>query len=81
MLDLTGVKQCSLTPNDIRLVVERSVFSEKSRRALLVGKKAAAALSKTFQHYREAVGEAMPFRVFDDFDEAMAWLLAAELEA
>ena len=80
MIDLTGVKQCSLTPEDIKLVGARSIFSDESRRALLVGRKAAAALSKSLQYYREALGRAMPLQVFDDFDAAMEWLLAAEAE-
>ena len=76
LADLTRVGECTLTPDDIRLFDEEKVFSAGSRRALLVDQTEAMMLSTAFQTYREANRGSAPIEVFDDYDKAVAWLLA-----
>lgn len=74
LLDFLQVTKIELTPADVRELAERSVFSPRSRRAVLVKDDLAFGFARLFQTYRELKGEE-GIRVFRELDDALAWLL------
>ena len=78
VVDLTRVTQCNLTPEDARMFAGARVFANESRRALLVEELQGCALSSAFQSYQKSMGGETLVRVFDDFDDAMDWVLTTD---
>jgi hypothetical protein len=75
LLDFSEVTEVVLNTDSIRQLAERHVFSEHSRRAFLVNSNLVIGLSRMFAAYREIAGGKEQMRIFEDWDEAMHWLL------
>lgn len=73
LIDFTHVSHIEVDESDVRLLARRSVFSPKSRRAMLVKDKRARELVKLYQELRASMGE-RNIRSFDTLDEAIEWL-------
>jgi hypothetical protein len=74
LLDGTRVTKVEATPNDVRLLADRTIFSPSSRRALVTSHTATFGLLRMFQVYRELAGAAEQIQVFHDIDSALKWL-------
>jgi hypothetical protein len=75
LLDLTSVEEFAFDSAWVRQVAQHSVFSPRSRRAFLVNSAVAFGLTRMYGSYREVAGGEQPFRIFEDRDEAMRWLM------
>ena len=80
LMDFLQVTKIEVTPSDVRVSAERSVFSPSSRRAILVKDDLAFGLARMFQIHRELKGE-QGIRVFRELDAALDWLLGKESES
>jgi hypothetical protein len=74
LLDLSRVIKFDLNAGEIRSAAEHSLYSKNSRRAILVHSNLGFGLGKSFDIYREILGEKV-CRVFRDREDAMKWLL------
>jgi hypothetical protein len=74
LLDFTQVSKVELSGEDVRILALRSVFSPSSRRAILTSDKLLFGFARMFEMLRENAGE-QGIRVFDNRDEARAWIL------
>jgi len=75
LLDLTDVEKADLDSNRVRQLAQRTLFSPRSRRAILVNSALVTGLSRMFATFREFAGGQEQVRIFQDRDEAMRWLL------
>ncbi len=74
LVDLTDTTGVELSPEFMRRMAERHVFSPQSRRAVVTPKKEIFGLTRMFQSYRELVGGKEQIQIFEDRDEALRWL-------
>ena len=72
--DLTNSTQFDISPDEIRQLARRNIFSPQSRRALIVSNDLAFGLARMFEILRENLGES-GIRVFRSLDEALNWAL------
>jgi len=75
LLDLSGMSQLVLSSHWVKQLAERSIFSEKSRRAFLVSGQLPIGMSRMFATYREIAGGREQIKIFEDREEAMRWLM------
>jgi hypothetical protein len=74
LLDFTHITQVDLTAADVRQLAQRSLFSSKSRRAILVPSDLAFGFGRMFEFLREFAGE-HGIRVFRNLQDALDWVL------
>jgi hypothetical protein len=74
LIDCTQITQIGMGIDDIRRLAQRSIFSNDSRRSILVHGDVAFGFARTFIAIRESLGET-GIRVFHELDEALFWLL------
>lgn len=72
--DFTQFTGIDLSPEDVRQLARRNIFSPRSRRAFVVKNDLQFGLARMFQIHRELNGE-MGIRVFRTIDEALDWVL------
>jgi hypothetical protein len=75
LLDFTHVTSIEITPDGVRRLAQRTVFSSDSRRSILVGSDLMFGLARMFLIFRETQGE-KGVRIFHSLDEALLWVLA-----
>jgi hypothetical protein len=75
LIDLTSVKEFAFDSDWVRQSAQHSVFSPRSRRAVLVNSAVAFGLTRMYGTYREVAGGQEQLSVFQDRDEAMRWLM------
>jgi len=75
--NFTAVTETNLNAADVRAIAAATIFSARSRRALLVSTNEQFELGRMFASLREAHGE-YGVRVFRDREEAMNWALSME---
>ena len=73
IIDCCAITTMDLTPEQIAALAERTAFSAKSRRALVVTSDLHYGLSRMFATYREIKG-GEELRVFRDLPATQAWL-------
>ena len=80
--DFTQVTRIELSPDDVRILAQRSLFSPNSRRAFIVPNELAYGLARMFEILRELAGE-KGIGVFRTLEEALDWVLSksANVEA
>jgi hypothetical protein len=78
--DLTHVTEVELTSKDVHRLAQRSIFSPDSRRAILASRDLVFGLARTFEIYRDILGE-NGIRVFRNLDDALEWVLAKNTTA
>jgi hypothetical protein len=71
--DFTHITKTELTPADVRLAAEKSIFSPHSRRAMVVKDDLQFGLARMFEIHRDLAGET-GIRVFRNIDEALDWI-------
>jgi hypothetical protein len=75
LLDFTHVTKIQITPNDVRRLAQRSIFSPNSYRSIVVSSDLAFGLARMFLIFRETQGE-KGVRIFYNLEEALCWVLA-----
>jgi len=80
LMDLTQVTEYALTEDDLHKLAQRRVFSEESRRAIVVDGDLGYGLSRMFGMLRENAGE-LGIRIFRNRDEALDWVLPKKTSA
>ena len=75
LLDLTHITRVDLEPEDVRRLAQTLVFSNDSRRAILVNSDVAFGFARMFEMLRDTFGE-KGIRVFRNLDDALDWVLA-----
>jgi hypothetical protein len=75
LLDFTHVTKLELDAKDVRRLAQTFVFSDDSRRAILVSGDVAFGLARMFEMLRDTFGE-KGIRVFRNLDDALDWVLA-----
>jgi hypothetical protein len=78
--DFTQVSQIRLSPDDIRQLAQRSIFSPHSRRAIIVPNDLAYGFARMFEMLREDQGD-VGTRVFRTLEEALNWVLSKDATA
>jgi hypothetical protein len=78
IVDLTHVTRFDVEPNDIRKLAQRTIFSNESRRAIIVNTDLAYGYGRMFELLRENFGE-MGVRVFRTLEEALDWVLSKDM--
>jgi hypothetical protein len=73
--DFTQVTRFELSPDDVRILAQRSLFSPDSRRAFIVSNELAYGLARMFAILRELAGET-GIGVFRTLEEALDWVLS-----
>ncbi|HKW89595.1 MAG TPA: hypothetical protein VJN21_12655 [Candidatus Acidoferrales bacterium] len=76
-IDTTEPKTIEFTPDCIRRLAKRNLFSSTSRRAILAEKDHLYAHARMFEILREFDGE-LGIRVFRTREEALEWLTAGD---
>ena len=74
LMDFTHVTGVALSAENIRTLAKATVFSMKSRRAILVDTDLKFGLARMFETFRDFHGE-KGIRVFRNPDDALAWVL------
>ena len=74
--DYTHFTGLAITPDDVRFIARRTIFSPHSRRALLVKNDVQFGVAKMVETYRGLNGET-GVKVFRTLDEALDWLVGA----
>jgi len=77
VLDFTQINLVEVSPEDVRQLAQRNIFSPRSRRAFVVKDDLQFGLARMFEIHRELKGE-MGIRVFRTFDEAMDWIMVGD---
>ena len=75
IMDLTRVTVFELTAGDVRMLAQKTVFSPRSRRAIVAANNVGYGLSRMFEMHRESFGE-NGIHVFRNLDEAVDWILS-----
>jgi hypothetical protein len=78
LVDFRQITGVEFGPEEVRQFAERSIYSPRSRRAILVKDDLHFGLARMFEIHRELNGET-GIRVFRSFDEAMEWILAGKV--
>lgn len=78
--DFTQVTRIELSPDDVRILAQRSLFSPDSRRAFIVPNEHAYGLARMFEILRELAGET-GIGVFRTLEEALDWVLSKSANA
>lgn len=78
--DYTQFTRLAITPDDVRVITERSIFSPSSRRALLVKNDVQFGLARMVELHRGLKGET-GVRVFRTLDEALDWISDGDSES
>jgi hypothetical protein len=73
--DFTQFTHFNLSAGDVRKLAERTIFSPRSRRAMIVPNDLAYGLGRMFEMLRENEGET-GIRVFRTLEEALEWVLS-----
>jgi hypothetical protein len=74
LMDGIAIRDFELSSDQIRMIVNRRVFSPTSRRALLVGSTFLYGMGRMLQTYLELSKAASPTNVFYDRASALKWL-------
>ena len=77
LTDFRQITSLDFGPEDVRLFAERTIFSPRSRRAILVKDDLQFGLARMFEIHRELHG-ATGIRVFRSLDEALDWIAARD---
>ena len=80
LADFTGVTKVDVSPDEVRMLATKSLFSTQSRRALVADNQVIFGLSKMFGILRSLRGEKL-IRVFRTRSEALDWLLEKDKAA
>jgi hypothetical protein len=75
--DFTQITEVDLTAEDVRLAAQKNIFSQHSRRAMLVKDDLQFGFARMFEIHRELAGE-KGIRVFRNIDEALDWVFAKD---
>ena len=73
LIDATSVTKVDISPDELRTVAHRHVFSLKSRRALVATKPDVFGVGRMMEIYQEDSGHT-ELEVFYSMDEALKWL-------
>lgn len=74
LLDGIEVTNYALSVNEIRMIVQRKLFSPTSRRALVVNSTYLYGMARMLQTFYELSKMASPMSIFHDRDSALKWL-------
>jgi hypothetical protein len=74
LLDLRLATRFDATPSQLQMIAAQSVFSGKSRRAIVAKNPTVFGLARMFESYRSVSGEAEEVMVFSEMDRALEWL-------
>ena len=78
LFDFRQARGTNLSNDELRRLANRSIFSDNSRRAFVVGSDADFGIGRIFSTYRDIRGE-KGIRIFREMEKALAWLsLSAE---
>jgi hypothetical protein len=80
MADFRQITGIEFGPEDVREFAQRSIYSSRSRRAIVVKDDLQFGLARMFEIYRELNGET-GIRVFRTFDEAVDWIVAGKADS
>ena len=80
LVDATQLPSIDLDTSDLRRLAEGSMFSNHSRRAILVSSDVAFGLARMYETFRESAGET-GIHIFRDLDQALDWILAKDAKA
>ena len=78
LIDGTAITAVDMSVNDIRMAVDRKLFSSTSRRALVATRPFIYGMARMMATYLEMSKAASPASVFRDFPSALKWLGIAE---
>ena len=78
IIDSTQVTSIGFGTDEVREFAQRNIFSNRSRRAMVVKDDLQYGLARMFEIHRELHGEP-GIRVFRVLDEALDWILAGEV--
>jgi hypothetical protein len=73
LADFTAVTAMKVSPDDIRMFAERTVFSPRSRRAFVVKDDAQFGLARMFEIHRDLKDES-GIRVFRSIQDGLEWI-------
>ena len=77
LADYRGADLAALDAARMRVIAARSPLSPSVRRAFVVRGKANFGLGRMFETYNQLSTRAATVRIFQDLDEALAWLAEA----
>lgn len=80
LIDFTQITGVEFGPEDVRQFAERSIYSSRSRRALLVKDDLQFGLARMYEIHRELKGES-GIRVFRSADEALDWITVGKFDS
>jgi hypothetical protein len=77
LADFRQITALEFGPEDVRIFAQRTIFSLRSRRAILVKDDLQFGLARMFEIHRELHGET-GIHVFRNLDEALDWIAARD---
>jgi len=78
LMDFRQITAVEFGPEDVRQFAERTIYSSRSRRAIVVKDDLQFGLARMFEIHRELNGES-GIRVFRAVDEALDWIVVGKV--
>lgn len=78
LIDARGIIGMSASPDQVRMIAQRPLFSPKSRRAFIVTAAFTYGMARMLQTYNEMSVASSPMSIFGDRVSALKWLGISE---